>query len=83
MEARVGLRTNEMVVGRSRYILQGGEVRPGEEECRQFFEMKTLLKLKADKIQVKVDALLTEKQGVEEEIKLHEFLRFRSTFTSG
>jgi hypothetical protein len=30
MEARVGLRTNEMVVGRSRYLLQGGEVRPGE-----------------------------------------------------
>jgi hypothetical protein len=30
MEARVDLRTNETVVGRSRYLLQGGEVRPGE-----------------------------------------------------
>jgi hypothetical protein len=30
MVAKVDLRTNEVVVGRSRYLLKGGEVRPGE-----------------------------------------------------
>jgi hypothetical protein len=30
MEARVDLHTNELLVGRSRHLLQGGEVQPGE-----------------------------------------------------